>query len=199
MASWPWYAWLYIVGVAGMTLIALVTDLKARRIPNWLTVPMFFAGWIYQAAFFGGAGLLDALAGFALGFGMLFALWLMAGGGAGDAKLMEALSVWLGFMPTVAVIVVSTAFIAVFHVGTILYRFFTRGYRAVRKDIERDRKDREAGKEVAARGRLILPYAVPLGLATWLVIGWEASLAKHAPFKPVKPAVAQAPLNTQRS
>lgn len=198
MASWPWYAWLYIVGVSGMTLIALVTDLKARRIPNWLTFPMFFAGWIYQAVFFGGPGLLDALAGFALGFGMLFVLWLTAGGCAGDAKLMGALSVWLGFMPTFSVIVVSTAFIAVFHVGMIIYRVCTRGYRAMRKDLERDRQAREAGKEVAARGRLILPYAVPLGLATWVVIGWEATLAKHAPFKPLKPATVQAQLETQR-
>lgn len=198
MASWPWYAWLYIVGVSGMTLIALVTDLKARRIPNWLTFPMFFAGWIYQAVFFGGPGLLDAFAGFALGFGMLFVLWLTAGGCAGDAKLMGALSVWLGFMPTFSVIVVSTAFIAMFHVGTIIYRFFTRGYRAVRKDLERDRQAREAGKDVAARGRLILPYAVPLGLATWVVVGWEATLAKHAPFKPLKPATVQAQLDTQR-
>lgn len=198
MAAWPWYAWLYLAGVSGMTVIALVTDMKSRRIPNWLTVPMFFAGWIYQAVAFGGPGLLDGLAGFALGFGMLFVLWLIAGGGAGDAKLMGALSVWLGFLPTFSVIVVSTAFIAVFHVGTLMYRFFTRGYRAVRKDLERDRQAREAGKEVSARGRLILPYAVPLGLATWVVVGWEATLAKHAPFKPLKPAVAQAQIDTQR-
>ena len=82
--------------VLGASLLAAVWDLSTRRIPNWLTGTVFLSGLVAAAGFRGGNGLLDALAG-ALLMGIPFVLlFVLGGGGAGDAKLMAALGTWLG-------------------------------------------------------------------------------------------------------
>ena len=73
--------WVLVVAMVAYTAAAAAWDLREKRIPNKLTLPVFFAGWIYQIAFHGWAGILDGLAGFAIGFGVLFVLWFIGGGG----------------------------------------------------------------------------------------------------------------------
>jgi len=91
--------------VLGASLAAAITDARSRRIPNWLTGPMLLAGLVF-AAFVGGlSGVLDATAAclvLALPYVLLFAL---AGGGAGDAKLMGAIGAWLGMVYGTATLV----------------------------------------------------------------------------------------------
>jgi prepilin peptidase CpaA len=80
----------------GASLVAALTDVRARRIPNVLTFPLALSGWIASTIAFGTAGLADSLAAtfvLAAPFVLLFAF---AGGGAGDAKLMGGIGAWLG-------------------------------------------------------------------------------------------------------
>ena len=82
--------------VLGASLVATCSDLRTRRIPNALTLPLFAAGIAQAAMFRGWTGLLDSLVAscvLALPYVLLFAL---AEGGAGDAKLMGAIGAWLG-------------------------------------------------------------------------------------------------------
>jgi len=84
--------------VIGASLAAAVWDLFRRRIPNWLTLPLLAAG-LCQAAWRGG---LNGLGG-ALAAGVILALpfvvlYVFAGGGAGDAKLMAGIGAWLGVL-----------------------------------------------------------------------------------------------------
>ena len=76
------------------TPVALLIDVKTKKIPNKLTVPVFAVGLLFQIAV--GFGLLFALGGFAVGFGLMLVLWLIGGSGGGDVKFMGALGVWLG-------------------------------------------------------------------------------------------------------
>ncbi|HYE62916.1 MAG TPA: A24 family peptidase [Phycisphaerales bacterium] len=77
-------------------LVGAATDLHARRLPNWLTAGTFATGLAFAAWSGGVAGVADGLlACVALGLPYVL-LFLFAGGGAGDAKLMGALGVWLG-------------------------------------------------------------------------------------------------------
>jgi prepilin peptidase CpaA len=91
----PWLQWGVVV-VAG--LVAATTDLHSRRIPNWLTGPLALAG-LLQAAIIGGlpavADSATACVLLALPYVLLFVL---AGGGAGDAKFMGAVGTWLGLV-----------------------------------------------------------------------------------------------------
>lgn len=76
--------------------VAAVTDLRSRRIPNWLTGPSFVLGLLLHLAFSG-----PSQAGWALLAGViagsLFLLLFVAGGmGAGDVKLMAAVGCLVG-------------------------------------------------------------------------------------------------------
>jgi prepilin peptidase CpaA len=90
------YAVIQWGAVLGASLVAASTDLRRRRIPNWLTGPLLLSGLVFAFAVGGAGGLLDGLAAcvvLALPFVLLF---VFAGGGAGDAKLMGAVGAWLG-------------------------------------------------------------------------------------------------------
>jgi len=87
--------WLQWGAVIGASLIAAVTDARQGRIPNALTVPLWLAG-LARATFSDATGGLGA----AIGVSLLLAfpyvvLFLIAHGGAGDAKLMGAIGAWL--------------------------------------------------------------------------------------------------------
>jgi prepilin peptidase CpaA len=91
--------------VLGATLVAAVTDLRSRRIPNLLTGALFLFGLAH-------AGLASGLSGAAaaVGASLLVAapfvlLFVFAGGGAGDAKLMGAIGAALGLAQGLLVLV----------------------------------------------------------------------------------------------
>ena len=88
--------WFFLIAVLVFTIIAMVTDLSTRKLPNWLTVPAFVAAIVFHTFTSGWRGLGLCMGGFAVGFGLLLVLWLIGGGGGGEVKLMGALGAWLG-------------------------------------------------------------------------------------------------------
>ncbi len=84
------------VAVIGAVGVASVTDVRARRIPNRLTLTILLAGLGLNAAFFGADGLLSSGAGSMVGLGLLLPLFLLGGLGAGDVKLLAALGALKG-------------------------------------------------------------------------------------------------------
>jgi prepilin peptidase CpaA len=77
-------------------VIATVTDLRSRRIPNWLVLPFLLAGIVVSAVSHGWHGFGQSLMGLALG-GLLFGLlYWMGGMGMGDVKLLAAIGAWIG-------------------------------------------------------------------------------------------------------
>ena len=83
--------------------VAAATDLRSRRIPNWLTLPALPIGLAAQTVYGDGfwQGLLGALGGFAVPF-LLFAI---GAGGAGDAKLLAVVGAFVGIRNLVPVFV----------------------------------------------------------------------------------------------
>jgi prepilin peptidase CpaA len=189
MDSWSVSQVMFVAAVVVVTAVALYTDLRWARIPNALTLPFFALGWIYRVwAYWDtlGPGLIDALQGFALGFGTYFVLWIVAGSGGGDVKLMGALSVWLGFKLTLWVIVVSTVLVAIDLMFVTLYRIARFGVGSLRRQDSSDRnadaKEHRGG--AAADQRRRLRFAVPLALATWLVLLADATLLRGGVLAP---------------
>jgi Flp pilus assembly protein protease CpaA len=82
--------------VLATAALASACDVRHRRIPNLLTAPVLFGGLGVAAALGGAGALLDALLGGAIAALPFVVLFAFAAGGAGDAKLMAALGVWLG-------------------------------------------------------------------------------------------------------
>lgn len=149
--------------VAAFTIAAMVTDLRSRRIPNWLTVSGFVLGIVFHTIVAGWHGTLFALGGFAVGFGVLFVLWSIGGGGGGDVKLMGALGAWLGAKLTVAVFLLS-AFMAFF----CLLAVMAWGLMARQPATAGAAPGSEAGSK--ALFRKTIPYAIPAGLSAWVVL-----------------------------
>jgi prepilin peptidase CpaA len=90
MHSFAWWPTVVVLGVATFT------DLRSRRIPNWLVLPFFVCGVAVSSWLHGWHGAAQSLEGAALGlllFGLLF--W-MGGMGAGDVKLCAAVGAWIG-------------------------------------------------------------------------------------------------------
>jgi len=80
----------------GFTLIAAWTDLRDRRIPNWLTIPGIFAGVALNSYLRGWHGTKASLEGAGLALLVLLPLVLLRALGAGDWKLMGAVGAFLG-------------------------------------------------------------------------------------------------------
>lgn len=171
---------LWMLCVAVFTASALATDLRSRRIPNALTVPSLALALAFHAWFDGWAGLKSGFAGFALGFGTLLVLWLIGGGGAGDVKLMGALGAWLGWRLTLYVLIGSTALVAVGSVAFLLIEGFLKAWGLARRQVAGrpganglNSSGKAGSIEKWRERRRIMPYALPVGLATWLIMAWQ--------------------------
>jgi len=100
--------------LAGAVLLAILagwTDLRSRRIPNWLTVSGAAVGIVANTVLGGWAGLKTSLLGLVLGLGLLLPLVLLRSLGAGDWKLAGALGAFTG--PTVLIdLLIGSVFVA---------------------------------------------------------------------------------------
>ena len=77
-------------------LPAAVTDIRSRRIPNWLALAGLGAGVAGNFIFGGTQGLVSSGLGFGFALLVYFPLYLLRGMGAGDVKLMAALGAIAG-------------------------------------------------------------------------------------------------------
>ncbi|WP_437186183.1 A24 family peptidase [Planctomicrobium sp. SH668] len=179
---------LLILAVSVFTAAAAYSDFRSKRIPNKLTLPMFFAGWVYQIVMsfmYGWEHLGSAALGFLVGFGFLFVLWFVGGSGGGDVKLVGALSVWLGFQMTLAVIFVTTVLVLLGTSFIILKEITTKGMGKTREKYLATGKTKVGQPaHVETRDdkvrRRVMGYAPPVAIATWLVVIWYAPRLERA-------------------
>ncbi len=158
------------------TLVCMVIDVRSRRIPNWLTVPMLILGVTVHSIVGGLAGLQTSLGGFATGFGILFVLWLVGGGGGGDVKMLGALGAWLGATLVVFAFLASAVVVVLIVLGAILSEAFSRG--KARKEPAAGRSTKGGGSprtpaQASSRPGRLVPYAVPLAIGTWAVLAFS--------------------------
>ncbi|MGA1823368.1 MAG: prepilin peptidase [bacterium] len=85
----------YIV-LAIILTIAVINDLRFRKIPNRLTMHALLVGIIYNSSINGWEGFYYSGKGLLLGFALLIGFYAMGGMGAGDVKLMSAVGGFLG-------------------------------------------------------------------------------------------------------
>lgn len=151
-------------------IFAAALDWRTKKIPNWITVPAALAGLAFHAAAPSGSGVLWALGGFAVGFSLLLLPWLLGGGGMGDVKLLAALGVWLGPLTILIVFGASAVVGAVMAAGVMVGGMFTRGISATRRRYLNLDDGGETAAKTPARGRRVIPFAVPIAISTVVVL-----------------------------
>lgn len=159
---------LLVIAVVLTTAIAAATDWRMWRIPNYITVPAAVTGVVFHGVAPAGSGWGFALAGFAVGFAVLLLPWLLGGGGMGDVKLLAALGSWLGPLYILVAFAVSALVAGLLALAAVILRS-TGACKT-----QHVREHTEAGPHFNRRpvGQRSLPFAIPLALGTWLVVGW---------------------------
>lgn len=155
--DWSLIKWVVVIVACA---VAAITDIQSRRIPNALTIPLFFTGIIAAFAFRGSWGALESFIAAMLLMTPYLLLFLFAGGGAGDAKLMAGIGAWLGLISGMA------ALLAVAITGVVMALWWARKFGSRSES-----------------GQIMMPYGVAigfgvclaaLGVSLWQSIGVEA-------------------------
>lgn len=169
MHSFAWWPTVVVV------VAATVTDLRSRRIPNWLVLPFLAAGIAVSCWLGGWHGIGQSLMGFGLGLALFGAMFLMGGMGAGDVKLAAAIGAWIGpgqlFFALLATAIVG----GVMAVGWLAVgRMFPRWLKGT-GDLEADLPPAPAVNEASAQPETAkparprvskIPYAPAIALGT---------------------------------
>ena len=157
--------------VAGFMALCAFTDFRTKRIPNWLTVPAAILGLLFSSLAPGGIGLAASLGGFAVGMALLFLPWLLGGGGMGDVKMLAALGTWLGPIGILVAFGLGSVLAAFGMIAVLTANTLAHGFSSTRKHYV---AAAAGGGSTAtpAKVRRVLPFAVPMAISTWLVLGW---------------------------
>jgi prepilin peptidase CpaA len=106
---------------------AVVTDVRARIIPNVLVAAGALSGVLLSGLLPQGIGFLGSLAGIGIGLGCFLPLYVLRAMGAGDVKLMAMAGAFLGPLATLE------AILWVFLAGGVLALVFAMRQGVVRK------------------------------------------------------------------
>jgi prepilin peptidase CpaA len=183
-----------VVVLATVTVVAAVWDTRFRKIPNKITVPLFLAGVVWQLVVNGWGGFANIGGGLAIGFLPLFLLWMTGSAGGGDAKLMGAVSTWLGFRNAMLVLIVSTICVLVVNIGLVAWSLVTKGPSKTKRDyLGPAARRRGPDPKTGALPRSMMTYAGPIAVAVWtvlLLMGVKNTRALNQAEKPAAEAAA---------
>jgi prepilin peptidase CpaA len=115
-----------LAGAVLLSLVAAATDLRSRRIPNWLTVPGLLLGIAANTTLGGWSGLKASLLGAAVGLALLLPFVLLRSLGAGDWKLAGALGAFAGPSVLVDLLLGSVLVAGVMAMALVVYKRRTR-------------------------------------------------------------------------
>jgi Flp pilus assembly protein protease CpaA len=150
----PVFGWVFYLVLVGITLVAAYRDWREMKIPKTLSITALALGIAFnlaRGAWLGelgkpvwvlepnglwtglADGLLFALAGFAVGFGLFFVLWLLKTCGGGDVKLFGALGAWVGWERAILVLMGTyLGILVIVFIGKFVLGVFSRGFKRPR-------------------------------------------------------------------
>jgi prepilin peptidase CpaA len=91
----------------GLLACAAVTDLRARRIPNWLTLSLAITGVVQSFSAGATVSPMTSVVGLLLGFFLPFILFAMGALGGGDVKMLAGIGAWMGALGVFQVFVIA--------------------------------------------------------------------------------------------
>ena len=167
-----------LAGAVVLSLIAGWTDLRSRRIPNWLTVPGLVIGMVLNTLLGGWSGLKTSLLGALIGLALLLPFVLLRSLGAGDWKLAGALGAFVGPGALLNLLMVSIFIAGVMALGLVIYkRRLGQTFRNIGRLLASMATFRMPDHEVSLDNpqSLKVPYGVALALTTVLygIVNWK--------------------------
>lgn len=159
-------------GVAiGASMVAAVYDVRTQRIPNRLTFSVLGVALIWAAWVGGLSGLIESILAcliLAIPFVLLF---VFAGGGAGDAKLMGALGACLGVVDGLVTLVAVVFVGALWGLGLalakrqfrgVVSRVFVMSRILMVLILTRNRPTEASSYFPKEEKMMVMPYALPI-------------------------------------
>jgi prepilin peptidase CpaA len=77
-------------------VVATISDIRSRKIPNWLVLPLLLSGMVASAIVEGWHGLEQSVLGILLAAVAVGIFYALGGMGMGDVKLCAAIGAWIG-------------------------------------------------------------------------------------------------------
>ena len=161
--------------LTALLIIGCVTDVRSRRIPNWLVLAIAAGGLGYSFATRTPlSALRSSVGGLLLGFAIWIVFYLIGAMGAGDVKFFSAVGTWLGPSATWRAALIAAL------VGGVLAIFFLIRERRLRRALQRmtlaaQSRSVSLMMELDAPGpdaRPQLPYGVALAAGSLVVAWW---------------------------
>ena len=108
--------------LAAVTLVAALTDMRSRRIPNWLCATGVLLGFVVNTYLTGWAGLASAGMGFGLALLIYVPLFAIRAMGGGDVKLMAAVGALAGPTDWFTIFILASALGGMFALGLMVVK-----------------------------------------------------------------------------
>jgi len=203
----PVFGWYFFAVLMIFLVVAAYIDSRTLRIPKWLTISLLALGVVFNvvrgaglgavlAAHGSGSGvyflrpgtwpgaldgLLFALLGFAVSFGLVYILWVLGSMGGGDVKLFAALGAWVGPWHALYIFMATGPVIVVLLLGQAVWKMFNRksgkaffgmrdpsGARAARE--AKEAAVRKAARKGLRPRQRVTAYGLPVAISTALVL-----------------------------
>jgi prepilin peptidase CpaA len=164
-----------LIGALIVATVGAIQDVRARRIPNWLTYSGLAMALAVRPVLAGWPGLKDGLLGMLAGGGIFYLVFLAGGMGGGDVKLMAAVGAWAGTPQTMYVLVTTAIAGGILAVGYMIFRRQVRT--ALSNTAELIRHHLSSGirphpvLNVRAPDSLRIPYGLAIAIGTVYCVG----------------------------
>ena len=170
-----------MLGLLWMLVLAVVTDLSTRKIPNSIVVFGLIVGLVCQCVATQGAGGGNWLVGVTVAFACFIPLYILRGMAAGDVKLMMAVGGFLGYPLIIKAIVCVFLSGGVMAVGFVIlkgrFKHLTQNVRMMLTDLY---IKTTSGVSVAddyvmknSAGRM--PYALAIAIGSGIAVYLETT------------------------
>jgi prepilin peptidase CpaA len=162
---------------------AAVYDVRYRKIPNWLSMSGIVLGFAINFAIGPPeGGVMFALKGFAVGFGLYLGLYVLRAMGAGDVKLMGAVGAlvgaerWFGIFLVTAIVGGVMALLLVTVRGRLKKTLFNVGF--ILSEIKHGRPAYVGKEELDVRTKkgASLPHGAVIAISTIFYIALAAAV-----------------------
>jgi prepilin peptidase CpaA len=163
-----------IAATLAFIVVCMAIDIRTRRIPNYLSGLGIVAGGALNAYYFGGDGLLTSAAGLVVTMAALLVPFALGGLGGGDVKMMGAVGALVGLQTALPALLAGLMFggvimaIHLARLGRLRQTVATVGTMATSSVLGGSLEPLRVS--ATQPGVITLPYSVPLGLGTLVVL-----------------------------